>query len=248
MLTSSFWGEHLSAQGLAEIDDLSDCRTVVPVSRPSKVEEIVRRYHHVMHPERSNCRRQATPAYEYNKKSIVNLFSILRSVDGCYEFYSAKCIHSEWVSMYLSFSLVQYILLSPDTGFRTFVTQDSSFSTSQSYMLIPYSTPLLDTTLLEIRTRIPTNTKRVQRYVKVKCVIRPWSHKVEHRTMSTANSGYALGSDEGNVRIWKVKASEKLGVATVREWARIEYCNKLKERWAVDAEVARISRFNWPMP
>lgn len=51
--------------------------------------------------------------------------------------------------------------------------------------------------------------------------------------MSTANSGYArfvLGSDEGNVRIWEVKASEKLGVATVREWARIEYCNKLKER------------------
>lgn len=114
-------------------------------------------------------------------------------------------------------------------------------------MLIPYSTPLLDTTLLEIRTRIPKNTRRVQRYVKVKCVIRPWSHKVEYRTTSTANSGYArfvLGLDEGNVRIWKVKASEKLGVAMVREWARIEYCNKLKERWAVDAEVARISRFN----
>jgi WD repeat and SOF domain-containing protein 1 len=43
--------------------------------------------------------------------------------------------------------------------------------------------------------------------------------------------------------VWKAKASEKLGVVTARERAAIEYRNKLKERWSVDTEVARISRY-----
>jgi len=70
---------------------------------------------------------------------------------------------------------------------------------------------------------------------------------VEYRVTSTVYSCDARfvlsGSDEGNIRIWKAKASEKLGVVTARERAAIEYRNKLKERWAVDAEVARISRY-----
>lgn len=66
------------------------------------------------------------------------------------------------------------------------------------------------------------------------------------RVTSTLFSGDARfvmsGSDDGNVRVWKAKASEKLGVITARERAAIEYRNKLKERWSVDSEVARISR------
>jgi WD repeat and SOF domain-containing protein 1 len=50
------------------------------------------------------------------------------------------------------------------------------------------------------------------------------------------------GSDDGNVRIWKAKASEKLGVITARERAAIEYRNSLKERWRVDSEVDKVAR------
>lgn len=68
-------------------------------------------------------------------------------------------------------------------------------------------------------------------------------------TMYSGDARFVLsGSDEGNVRIWKAKASERLGVVTARERAAIEYRNKLKERWAVDTEVARISRYAFSEP
>jgi len=96
------------------------------------------------------------------------------------------------------------------------------------------------------------HTKRMQRCVKVKYLRRSRSLRVEYRVTSTVYSGDARfvlsGSDEGNVRIWKANASEKLGVVTARERAAIEYRNKLKERWAVDTEVARISRYAFSEP
>jgi len=59
----------------------------------------------------------------------------------------------------------------------------------------------------------------------------------------SADARFALtGSDDGNVRIWKVKAAERLGIVTARERAAIEYRNSLKERWKMDAEVGRVSR------
>ncbi|TFK31841.1 WD40-repeat-containing domain protein [Crucibulum laeve] len=59
----------------------------------------------------------------------------------------------------------------------------------------------------------------------------------------SADARYVLsGSDDGNVRIWKAKASDKLGVVTARERAAIEYRDSLKERWKVDAEVSRVAR------
>jgi DDB1- and CUL4-associated factor 13 len=51
------------------------------------------------------------------------------------------------------------------------------------------------------------------------------------------------GSDDGNVRIWKARASEKLGIITARERAAMEYRDSLKERWKMDAQVGKISRF-----
>ncbi len=51
------------------------------------------------------------------------------------------------------------------------------------------------------------------------------------------------GSDDGNVRVWKSSASEKLGVVNARERAAIEYRAKLVERWKDDKEVGKVARF-----
>lgn len=60
----------------------------------------------------------------------------------------------------------------------------------------------------------------------------------------SADARFVLtGSDDGNVRIWKSKASDKLGVITARERAAIEYRDSLKERWKMDAEVGKVTRF-----
>lgn len=62
-------------------------------------------------------------------------------------------------------------------------------------------------------------------------------------TIYTADARYVLsGSDDGNVRIWKAHASEKLGIVTARERAAIEYRDTLKERWKMDAQVGKVSR------
>lgn len=62
-------------------------------------------------------------------------------------------------------------------------------------------------------------------------------------TVFTADARFVLsGSDDGNVRLWKAKASEKIGIIDGRERAAMEYRETLKERWKVDIEVGRISR------
>ena len=54
------------------------------------------------------------------------------------------------------------------------------------------------------------------------------------------------GSDDGNVRMWKARASEKLGIIDTRERAAMEYRDSLKERWKFDKEVGKISRYVSP--
>jgi DDB1- and CUL4-associated factor 13 len=62
-------------------------------------------------------------------------------------------------------------------------------------------------------------------------------------TIYSADARYVVtGSDDGNVRIWKAKASEKLGIVTARERAALEYRESLKERWKMDAEVGKVLR------
>ena len=44
------------------------------------------------------------------------------------------------------------------------------------------------------------------------------------------------------MRIWKAKASDKLGVIDARERAAMEYRDSLKERWGMDPEVGKVAR------
>ncbi|TFK52971.1 WD40 repeat-like protein [Heliocybe sulcata] len=66
------------------------------------------------------------------------------------------------------------------------------------------------------------------------------------RVLSTAFTQDARfvvsGSDDGNVRLWKAKAHEKLGIITARERAAIEYRDTLKDRWKHDQEVGKVHR------
>ncbi|GBB87964.1 hypothetical protein RclHR1_14470005 [Rhizophagus clarus] len=72
------------------------------------------------------------------------------------------------------------------------------------------------------------HTKRMQRIFCVKY---------------SMDSKYVLsGSDDGNIRLWKAKASEKLGPKDYRERAHIEYQEKLIDRYKYLPEIKRISR------
>jgi WD repeat and SOF domain-containing protein 1 len=78
------------------------------------------------------------------------------------------------------------------------------------------------------RSREVYHTKRMQRLTSV-----AW----------TRDNRYILsGSDEMNIRLWKARASEKLGIMKDREKTAIDYANKLKEKYAHHPEVARIVR------
>jgi WD repeat and SOF domain-containing protein 1 len=56
------------------------------------------------------------------------------------------------------------------------------------------------------------------------------------------NKFVVSGSDDGNVRLWKARASEKMGVRDYRERAHLEYAEKLKEKFANVPEIRRINR------
>ncbi|XP_044259546.1 DDB1- and CUL4-associated factor 13 [Tribolium madens] len=72
------------------------------------------------------------------------------------------------------------------------------------------------------------HTKRIQRLTCVQ-----W----------TLDNKYILsGSDEMNIRIWKARASEKLGPLKPRERAALNYSEALKEKYATHPKVRRIAR------
>ncbi|VDP09087.1 unnamed protein product [Soboliphyme baturini] len=78
------------------------------------------------------------------------------------------------------------------------------------------------------RSREVYHTKRMQR---VRCVL--WS----------SDDRYILsGSDEMNIRLWKARASEKLGPLHIREKRAFEYAEKLKDKYRYHPEVNRILR------
>ena len=62
-------------------------------------------------------------------------------------------------------------------------------------------------------------------------------------TVFTADARFVLsGSDDGNVRIWKAHAADKLGVVSTREKAAMEYRDALRERWKMDSEISKVAR------
>ncbi|WFC96678.1 Protein sof1 [Malassezia brasiliensis] len=50
------------------------------------------------------------------------------------------------------------------------------------------------------------------------------------------------GSDDGNLRIWKAQASDKLGIVSGRERASRDYAQALRKRWNSVGDVAKIER------
>ncbi|GFW70610.1 DDB1- and CUL4-associated factor 13 [Trichonephila clavipes] len=59
---------------------------------------------------------------------------------------------------------------------------------------------------------------------------------------SSDNKYILTGSSEMNIRMWKAKASEKLGALLYRERTALEYSEKLKQKFAHYPEVRRIAR------
>ena len=78
------------------------------------------------------------------------------------------------------------------------------------------------------RSREIYHTKRMQRLT---CV--SWSQ----------DNRYILsGSDEMNLRLWKARASEKLGILKERQRMALNYNEKLKEKFANHPQISRIAR------
>ncbi|GAA5910512.1 hypothetical protein JCM6882_008542 [Rhodosporidiobolus microsporus] len=69
-------------------------------------------------------------------------------------------------------------------------------------------------------------------------------------TLYTLDARFVLtGSDDANLRIWKARASEKLGVVDKREQVRKEYRDGLRDKWGTVADVAKVERTRYlPKP
>lgn len=80
----------------------------------------------------------------------------------------------------------------------------------------------------EGRSREIYHTKRMQRLTNVL-----WSND---------NRYIVSGSDEMCLRLWKARASEKLGIIKDRERVSLQYAEKLKEKYAQHPQISRISR------
>lgn len=76
-----------------------------------------------------------------------------------------------------------------------------------------------------VRSRDVYHTKRMQRLSTV-----AWS----------LDNKYVLsGSDEMCIRLWKARASERLGIMRDRERVALQYNEKLKEKYGQHPQIAR---------
>jgi len=51
------------------------------------------------------------------------------------------------------------------------------------------------------------------------------------------------GSDDGNIRIWKANASDKISALSRRETASLQYAESLKEKYGHIQEIRRIAKY-----
>lgn len=62
-------------------------------------------------------------------------------------------------------------------------------------------------------------------------------------TCYTLDTRFVLsGSDDANLRIWKARAADKLGVVDKKEQVSREYRDELRSKWGQVAEVSKIER------
>lgn len=80
----------------------------------------------------------------------------------------------------------------------------------------------------EGKSREVYHTKRMQRLTNVL-----WSNDDRY---------IVSGSDEMNLRLWKARRSEKLGILKDRERVSLQYAEKLKQKYGQHPQVARIAR------
>jgi len=78
------------------------------------------------------------------------------------------------------------------------------------------------------RSRDIYHTKRMQRLASV-----AWSRD---------NKFIISASDEMNIRVWKARASEKVGILRDRERVALQYTEKLKEKYGQHPQISRIAR------
>jgi len=66
-------------------------------------------------------------------------------------------------------------------------------------------------------------------------------------TLYTLDTRFVLsGSDDANLRIWKSRAGDKLGVVDKKEQVQREYREELRNKWSTVAEVSKIERYVFP--
>lgn len=93
------------------------------------------------------------------------------------------------------------------------------------------------------------HTKRMQRLVSSFAFLslRNRSKEAIHRVFSimyTLDSRFVLsGSDDGNLRLWKSRASDKLGILSTREIAKRQYRDTLRDKWGNVGDVAKLERY-----
>ena len=61
-------------------------------------------------------------------------------------------------------------------------------------------------------------------------------------SFSRDNRYILSGSDEMNVRLWKARASEKLGILKERQKMALNYNEKLKDKFAQHPQIQRIAK------
>lgn len=71
----------------------------------------------------------------------------------------------------------------------------------------------------------------------------PFIHRLFCVKYSMDSKFILSGSDDGNIRLWKSKASEKLGPIGFRERAHLQYSEKLKDRYEHMPEVRRVVKY-----
>ncbi|CAI0394127.1 unnamed protein product [Linum tenue] len=174
-------------------------------------------------PARKLIMQTRTNSIAWNPMEPLN-FTTANEDCSCYSYDArkldeAKCVHKDHVSAVQEIYNLVYPYFSMDIDYsptgREFVTG----SYDRTVRIFPYNGG---------HSREIYHTKRMQRVFCVK--------------FSSDASYIISGSDDTNLRLWKAKASEQMGVLLPREQKKHEYQEAVKNRYKHLPEVKRIVR------